>query len=125
MSADNGIYILKTKRQYRVIQAAAIENLYWSYATGYSENLVPTRLVEYFGSSPATYSKEIAYDIAFSMNKQFKTEYNVSLIETNLCWAEVVKYAQYLARYEIDAIKNKYPERKHALIQLEIMLLPF
>lgn len=29
MSADNGIYILKSKDGYRVIHAQAIENIYW------------------------------------------------------------------------------------------------
>lgn len=33
MSADNGIYILKLKDQYRVIEAQAIGNLYWSFST--------------------------------------------------------------------------------------------
>lgn len=31
MSADNGIYILKTKDGYRVLHSQAIENIYWHW----------------------------------------------------------------------------------------------
>lgn len=34
MSADNGIYILKTKDQYRVAHLCAIDNVTWSVIDG-------------------------------------------------------------------------------------------
>ena len=68
MSVDNGIYILKTKDQYRVTHAQAIENIYWEYDNKYAyyfnsanDKLVPTRVVEYWGDCKYTRSPEMAY----------------------------------------------------------------
>jgi len=56
MSADNGVYILKTKDQYRVAHLQAIENLSWSAIDGRwdfsekeKERYVPTRVMEMWG----------------------------------------------------------------------------
>jgi hypothetical protein len=42
MSADNGIYILKTKNDYRVTEGQCIENIYWWWEDErlYDENYV-------------------------------------------------------------------------------------
>ena len=68
MSADNGIYILKTKDQYRVTHTQAIENVYWEYDSRYAyyinertNKLVPTRVVEYWGGCRYTRNPETAY----------------------------------------------------------------
>lgn len=57
MSADNGIYILKTKDQYRVAHLCAIDNVTWSVINGdwntdmnKRGKLVPTRVVEMWGN---------------------------------------------------------------------------
>ena len=39
MSADNGVYILKTNKQYRVKHLGAIDNLYWDYSIMQSINI--------------------------------------------------------------------------------------
>ena len=63
MSADNGIYILKLKDQYRVAHLQAIENIYWSEfecdistAKRYNREIVPTRVVEMWGDCKFTSS---------------------------------------------------------------------
>lgn len=38
MSADNGIYILQTKDQYRVAHLCAIDNVLWSAVDGDWQN---------------------------------------------------------------------------------------
>jgi hypothetical protein len=40
MSADNGIYILETKDEFRVIHAQAIENIYWHFDCCDNPNVV-------------------------------------------------------------------------------------
>lgn len=96
MSADNGIYILKTKEgQHRVIHAQAIENLYWGYSDGYHDELVPKRIVEYYGKSKYTYDKNIARDIAFSMASDAGyLEYGVQEIIADKTWDEIVDEAK-------------------------------
>jgi hypothetical protein len=54
MSADNGIYIFRTKDQVRVAYAHAIDNLTFSfldskYRLHHPGEYVPSRVVEYFG----------------------------------------------------------------------------
>ena len=55
MSADNGIYILKTPKdnnegfEYRVIHSQAIENIYWDDVNGYDyDDPNPVILLDYF-----------------------------------------------------------------------------
>ena len=64
MSADNGIYILKTKDQYRVAHLCAIDNVTWSVIDGdwctdmdKRGKLVPTRVVEMWGNCKYTRNK--------------------------------------------------------------------
>lgn len=55
MSADNGIYILKTPSQdgfeFRVTHAQAIENIYWDKTApdNYDPNGNPEEVINYFG----------------------------------------------------------------------------
>lgn len=108
MSADNGIYILKLKDQYRVIEAQAIGNLYWSFSTfSESEDLVPTRLVEYYGTSKYTRNFDMAMRIATLMLKHVSIcEYGIQIIQCNKTWKRVVREAKELAPKEIEAIKS-------------------
>ena len=76
MSADNGIYILKTPKdnnegfEYRVIHAQAIENIYWDDVNGYDyENPNPVILMDYFGNAPVLTEKE-ATQLVFKMEKE-------------------------------------------------------
>ncbi len=111
MSADNGIYILKTKDQYRVIHAQAIENLYWSFITENEVHIiVPTRIIEYFGKSKYTSNYDLVKTIAFSMAKKIPVlEYGIKEIEVDQTWNQIVKEAKELALLEIKAIKEMNP----------------
>ncbi len=94
MSADNGIYILDLKDQSRVAYAACIENLWWS-EDGEQEEIVPERVVEYFGNSaPMTSGQAIIH--AHEMYEKFMEEddfgileYGISHIRIDKTWNEV------------------------------------
>jgi len=96
MSADNGIYILKTPRhedkheqildgnifEYRVAHAQAIENIYWEYEDGN-----PEEIIIYFGGCEIMKEKE-AHEEAFRLEHKIISdpicpilEYGISTIE--------------------------------------------
>lgn len=111
MSADNGIYILKTKDQYRVIHAMAIDNLWYSPISEHDNNLIPTRLVEYYGSTRYTRKLEVAYKVAFAMaNRCEILEYGVQIIKIDKTWNQIVDEAKQLAPIEIEWYTNKLKE---------------
>jgi hypothetical protein len=109
MSADNGIYILKTKDQYRVIEAQAIENLWWSFIKwDFDKGMVPTRIVEYYGGTRYTRNQETAYRVADAMaNKCYILEYGIRTFSINKTWKQIIAEAKKLAPLEIEAIKKK------------------
>lgn len=94
MSADNGIYILRTKDgQCRVKNICAIENLNYSEKTGWSNEPIPERIFEMFDGE---YTRDInkARDIAFSMaRKSIVCEYGVNEIIVNKTWKQIVREA--------------------------------
>lgn len=109
MSADNGIYILKTKdNQYRVIHSQTIESLYWSFLDlENNDKLIPTRIIERYGKSKYTYNKDLARDIAFNIaRKTPNLEYGINEIVVDKTWKQIVKDAKELAPLEIKAIKK-------------------
>lgn len=113
MSADNGIYILRLRDdKCRVIHAQAIDNLWWDFtARSRVKDLVPTRVVHYFGQC-----EELSYPEALIkahemeeeiMNSDFPIlEYGVSVIRCNLTWDELIKAAKEHAKKEIEAIAH-------------------
>jgi hypothetical protein len=109
MSADNGIYILECKDQYRVIHAMAIDNLWYSHINENNNQLVPTRIVNYFGKSKYTRDINMARNIAFSMAKrQPILEYGINSIEIkDKTWNQIVREAKELAPLEIKAIQER------------------
>jgi outer membrane protein assembly factor BamD (BamD/ComL family) len=109
MSADNGIYILKTKDQYRVIHAQAIENLWWSYLTNkFEDEMVPTRIIEYFGDSRFTRSYETAMKVANAIAKDYPVlEYGIKTFEVNETWDQIVKAAKEMAQHELRVLRGK------------------
>ena len=88
MSADNGIYILKTKDQYRVAHLCAIDNVTWSVIDGdwctdmnKKGKLVPTRVVEMWGNCKYTRNKNKAFEIAHKWDSSLPIcEYGVNVI---------------------------------------------
>lgn len=108
MSADNGVYILETRDQYRVIYAHAIENLWYSHINSYNQELVPTRIVEYYSHCKYTRDKDLAFRIAKLIEKSNSyTEYGIKTFSTYKTWNQIVKEAKALASLEIEVIKKK------------------
>lgn len=108
MSADNGIYILNTKDSYRVIHAQAIDNLYYSPLQNFGAELVPTRVIEYFGNCRYTRDKEAAYRVAEQMAKKYPVlEYGINLIESPKSWKQIVIAAKELAQKELQYYEGK------------------
>ena len=108
MSADNGIYILECKDQYRVIEAQAIENLFYDlFSNGSTNRLIPTRVVEYFGRSKYTRNKDLALRIAQSMEKRNYTEYGVKTFTYGKTWKHILEDAKKLAPLEIEVLKKR------------------
>jgi hypothetical protein len=127
MSADNGIYILKMKDQSRVIHAQAIENLYWSMVDMKEvPDLVPTRIIEYYGHVSPMSSDECQKK-AFAMEKDILDddfcpilEYGICTLEVNKTWNEIVSDAKELIEKEISHVQSLPENKKNIWIkQLE------
>ena len=113
MSADNGIYILKTRDQYRVAHLQAIENVYWSVIDGeWQGKCVPTRVVEMWGNCKFTRDANKALDIAYRWATKLPIcEYGVKVITYNKTWKRILEDAQEYAKQEISFIKNQHKEK--------------
>jgi len=115
MSADNGTYILKTGYkdyfQFRVIQDQAISNLWWSLVDWKEKSeMVPTRVIEYFGNCKYTTDEKRANEIADSMERKNPTEYGKKMFCLNKTWNKNKNEAKEHAVKEIEAIKNRIEE---------------
>lgn len=111
MSADNGVYILETKDQYRVAHLKGIENVYWSAVDGCHDECVSTRVVEMWGKCKFTRDKKKALNIAYDIVSQlYICEYGVGIITCNKTWAQILKDAQAYAKKEIKTIKSRNEE---------------
>ena len=114
MSADNGIYILKTKDQYRVAHLCAIDNVSWSIIDGDWWNndstrgkCVPTRVVEMWGDCKFTRDESKALSIACKWACCLPVcEYGVNIITYNKTWKQILKDARVYAKKEIEFIKR-------------------
>lgn len=108
MSADNGIYILKTKdNQYRVAHLSAIDNAYYSAIGGEKELLVPTRVVEMWGKCKFTRDESKALSMAHKWASKLPIcEYGVNVLTYNKTWKHILEDAREHARKEILHIKK-------------------
>jgi len=81
MSADDGIYILESKDGFRVIYAAAIENV-WEWDSTYtSKHLIPKYLKEYFGEAKVLNSRDAAWEEALKQIKELPyLQYGIRII---------------------------------------------
>lgn len=127
MSADNGIYILKTKDQIRVIHAQAIDNLVWSYVDenfwqNHPREYVPTRIVEYFGGSKHTRNMHIAKKIAnYMLQEAMICEYGiVHLRPYDKTWKELVAEAKAYAKLEVQALEE-YTDDYHQISRQNLL----
>lgn len=89
MSADNGVYILKCKDQYRVKHDQEIENLWWN-GWAYAPEVVPCQIVRYFGDCKYTRNSDMAIGIALKILKDMSVcEYGIRIIPCDMTWEEV------------------------------------
>ena len=89
MSADNGVYILKTKdNQIRVIETKAIENIFDFYG-----EYIPKQVNRYFGNVPHTKDMNVANSIAQRLYRQLEVcEYGIRILpEYNKTWKEILR----------------------------------
>lgn len=95
MSADNGVYILQTGRQYRVAHLQAIDNLYWDdIAHRTCKTPQPRRIQEMFGDCKYTYNQDTAMRIAVNMYKHLPIcEYGIVLINAKITWKNVLAHS--------------------------------
>lgn len=121
MSADNGIYILKTKDQYRVTEIMAIDNIYWSHTDGnHYPKLVPTRVVEYWGNKRYTRSYETAMRVASAMlENTYICEYGINIITFNKTWKYIVEDAKKYALDELKLLKEHEENNKWEIERLQ------
>ena len=131
MSADNGVYILKTKDQYRVIYASAIDNLTWSYLDPNfheknPEKFVPSRILEYFGKSKYTYDKNTAMRVANGILKSLPVcEYGIVTIRYNKTWKQIKFEGEKYAKKEIEELKKNVlskPYYKRKIEELKMLI---
>lgn len=109
MSADNGIYILKTRDQYRVAHFQNAEYMYYSYLTeNYSNRIISTRAIELWGDCKFTRKESVALHLAHKWEKRlFICEHGVNIVECNKTWKELLKEAKIYAKKEIQAVSNR------------------
>lgn len=114
MSADNGIYILKTKDQYRVAHLQAIDNVSWSIIDGDWRNkketrgkCVPTRVIEMWGRCKYTKDESVALKLAHKWASSLPIcEYGVNIITYNKTWKHIVEDAKEYAKRELEHIEK-------------------
>lgn len=114
MSADNGVYILKTKDQYRVAHIQGIDNIYFSFMDGDWRDIeskknkyVPTRVVEFWGECNFTRSAKRAFEISNKIEKNLPIcEYGVCVITYNKKWEDILNDAKRYAKKELKYIKK-------------------
>ena len=90
MSANNGVYILKAGKQYRVARLSTIENLYCDKRGRYFDEMQPERIIEMFGACKFTTNAEQAINIALAINSESKTEYGVVIIDARQTWKQIL-----------------------------------
>ena len=95
MSADNGVYILKTGNQYRVALCQAIDNLYWNEDLHcMCDTLQPKSIIQMFGDCQHTTDANKAVRIAERILKETGfCEYGIVLMNVYMTWEEILQKA--------------------------------
>lgn len=107
MSADNGVYILKTSdNQFRVATFQAVENLCYNELNPDCIELNSLQVVLQYGGVEYTESCDIAMKTAMSiLDELIICEYGIQFINTKKSWRTLCKEAQ----EEAVAICNNKP----------------
>lgn len=130
MSVDNGIYILKTGKEYRVKHISAADNLYWSnVGKTCCSSLNPARILEEFGDCKSTRDAEMAIKIAFNLVKdRGYVECGTQILNTNCFWDKIVEDGVRIAEEEITYLNGDYDVmdwEKYAKERLEQVLFTY
>ncbi len=109
MSADNGIYILKTRDQYRIAHLQSAEYMNYSILTqNCNDEIIPTRAVELWGDGKFTRKENIALHIAHKWADSLPIcEHGVNIVKYNNTWKELLKEAVKYAQLEIKTIEKR------------------
>ena len=122
VSADNGVYILECKDQFRVAHLQAIDNIRWSFIKMDNQcEPVSTRVVQMFGKQKHTRNRNVALKVASAILRSLPVcEYGISFICINKRWNQVIKDAMELAVEELKIIDegNKWDYEKQCLQEL-------
>lgn len=95
MSADNGVYILRTKGpEFRVVHAQAIDNIDYDPPQDLSFN--PDVVLDYFGQSKVYKSEAEALLAARQIQKGLPIcEYGICTLDySNYSWDDIIKLAK-------------------------------
>lgn len=98
MSADNGVYILRTKdKQIRVVHSQAINGLF-----DYNGNYILKQVNNHFGDSKHTKSMDKAINIAQNIRKKLPIcEYGIQVLPyCNKTWEEIKRESVKEKQYE-------------------------
>lgn len=113
MSADNGVYILKMKDQYRVSCFGAADNLFYFRRSGHMDCLQPLRVVEYYKDAQQADNAEKALSIALNMKERLPVcEYGIQIISVDKTWEEIWTEAREEAQKEPEIIPGSSSHTK-------------
>lgn len=124
MSADNGIYILKTKDQYRVTHTQGIDYIYGSviknkFSVNSRTKYNPVRVVEVWADCKYTRDESLALKIAHGWALRLPVcEYGVNLINYNKTWKHILEDAKECVKEEIEYIELHNLEHCYDMVQL-------
>ena len=95
MSANNGVFILKTKNNYRVTYCGCVESL----SPDSNGKIDPIEVVDAFKNVRTTKSFETAYQIAKAMvHNSWYVEYGIKVIEYNKYWWQIERDAKLIKK---------------------------
>lgn len=124
MSADNAILILSLRDQFRVTEAAAIENLHWSWEnqkTIGSGDFVSARVFEYFNKAKKFIEKSEAYEYASRLYSKLNIcEYGIIPIKVEKSWLQILKESRDQLNSEKMFVLNNENIRNKSYIVEEI-----
>ncbi len=127
MSADNGIYILKSPSknsdifEYRVIEAQAIDNI--NYEPDRADGFNTKELLTYFGEAQIFFNQKLANDKAFELESEIKSsiyggrvlEYGINNIDLLLPFPEQTLKNN---KFYKNQIKNLYDEHDNLIVSM-------
>lgn len=105
MSADNGVYILKTSEgEHRVLHTQAIENIYKGTITNFDF----LNIYKYFHKCKSTKNRTTAFNIASTIYENLPIcEYGIVPISIDKSWDDIVLEADIAISQKINDLKSR------------------